>query len=209
MSNGLRDMLKPPITTWNVFYQHAKNHWMRPAQNNVPDEGSGVDDRDSFSQLALRHKRADEEKQTFREGKLSKVDAGRGILSHGVDKEPAQSLAPGGTEPHEPIVHEARRFSLSYGSGSSNAHSVATTITTPESEEDSIDAGIADTKNMDHILDAARYFSELDQLELQTAQILPALNLTRWMTVSRVLGIGKLRLSICRLNNFVETPSAF
>ncbi|KAJ6072353.1 hypothetical protein N7467_010438 [Penicillium canescens] len=35
-----------------------------------------------------------------------------------------------------------------------------------------IDAGIPETKNMDHILDAARYFSELDLLELRTAQIL-------------------------------------
>ncbi|OQE13189.1 hypothetical protein PENFLA_c052G10441 [Penicillium flavigenum] len=100
------------------------------------------------------------------------VHSGNAVLSHVVDKKPDHSLAPGGTEPQDPIVHEQRQFSLSHGSGSSAAHSVATNITTPESEEDSIDAGIPDTKDMDHILDAARYFSELDQLELQTAQIL-------------------------------------
>ncbi|KZN93642.1 hypothetical protein EN45_038260 [Penicillium chrysogenum] len=106
------------------------------------------------------------------------LHSGNVILSHGVDKKPDHSLAPGGTEPQEPIVHEPRRSSLSHGSGSA-AYSVATDITTLESEEDSIDAGIPDTKNMDHILDAARYFSELDQLELQTAQRLGMLNGTR------------------------------
>jgi hypothetical protein len=49
---------------------------------------------------------------------------------------------------------------------------MATVITSPDLEDDSIDSGIPGTKNMDHILDSARYFSELDKLELKTAQIL-------------------------------------
>ncbi|KAJ6190986.1 hypothetical protein N7519_001007 [Penicillium mononematosum] len=167
------EICSQPTVTWNDFYQHAKNHCIG---NNLSEEVPGVDDGYSSAQLGRRDKRADEDKYTTCEVKPPMVHPGNAILSHGVDKKPDHSSAPGGTEPQDTIVHEPRQFSLSRGSGSSATHSVATNITTPESEEDSIDAGILDTKNMDHILDAGRYFSDLDQLELQTAQILGMLN---------------------------------
>lgn len=56
--------------------------------------------------------------------------------------------------------------------GSSSTGSMATDITSPDLEDDSIDSGIPGTKDMDHVLDSARYFSELENLEFETARVL-------------------------------------
>lgn len=55
---------------------------------------------------------------------------------------------------------------------SSSTGSMATDITSPDLEDDSIDSEIPGTKNMDHILDSAHYFSELERFELETALVL-------------------------------------
>ncbi|KAJ5374333.1 hypothetical protein N7517_006339 [Penicillium concentricum] len=102
---------------------------------------------------------------------LSDVDTGNATLLHGVDATLEQSLSPSGTESQDAIFHQSRPLFLAQSSDSSTAFSVATNITSLELEEDSIDAGIP-TKNMDHLLNAACYFSVLDQLERQTAQTL-------------------------------------
>lgn len=94
------------------------------------------------------------------------MDTANAILLHGVDTVLDQSFALSETKPQDPIEHQPKQLSLPQGSGSSVDHSIVTNITTPEPEEDSIDAGLPETKNMDHILDAARYLSELDELEL-------------------------------------------
>ena len=68
--------------------------------------------------------------------------------------------------------HLPRQPSLRHNSGSSSARSMTTDITSPDLEDDSIDSQVPGTKNMDHILDSARYFIELDKLEVKIAQIL-------------------------------------
>ncbi|KAJ5187870.1 hypothetical protein N7449_010864 [Penicillium cf. viridicatum] len=83
-----------------------------------------------------------------------------------------KSLPPRRMKSQDPIVHQQTQLSLPQSSDSSDTLSIESNVTSPESEDDSIDAGIPEIKNMDHILDAARYFGELDRLELQTAQIL-------------------------------------
>lgn len=105
-------------------------------------------------------------KYTLPEEKHSRMDTANAILLHGVDTVLDQSFALSETKPQDPIEHQPKQLSLPQGSGSSVDHSIVTNITTPEPEEDSIDAGLPETKNMDHILDAARYLSELDELEL-------------------------------------------
>ncbi|KAJ5823845.1 hypothetical protein N7447_006185 [Penicillium robsamsonii] len=100
------------------------------------------------------------------------MDTANARLLDGVDPSLVQYLAPGAIQPQDLIMHQSRRISLPQSFEPSVALSIATNTTSPESEEDSIDAGIPETRNMDHILDAARYFSELDQLEVQTAQTL-------------------------------------
>jgi len=70
------------------------------------------------------------------------------------------------------IVQQGVQLFLSQTSHSSAEFSIATNTTSLEPEQDSIDAGIPGGNNMDHILDAAHYFGELDQLEFQTAQTL-------------------------------------
>ncbi|KAF4768008.1 hypothetical protein N7455_000069 [Penicillium solitum] len=84
------------------------------------------------------------------------MDTANAILLHGVDTVLDQSFALSETKPQDPIEHQPKQLSLPQGSGSSVDHSIVTNITTPEPEEDSIDAGLPETKNMDHILDAAR-----------------------------------------------------
>lgn len=152
---------------------------MRPAQRSLPSEGKIVSAKHPRAQPGQKRKREDENKHTTHEERASRVAVARSMIR--VLGTIPQSFAPGGTEPQDPwgnsIVHQKpRRSSLFHGSASSAALSVGTNLTTPESEEDSIDAGIPQTKNMDHILNAARYFGELDELELQTAQILGMAN---------------------------------
>ncbi|KAJ5708304.1 hypothetical protein N7488_008105 [Penicillium malachiteum] len=57
-------------------------------------------------------------------------------------------------------------------SPSSSVRSEETDISSPDLEDDSIDSGISSVKDMSHILDSSRYFSELDNLEVRTAEIL-------------------------------------
>ncbi|KAJ5509781.1 hypothetical protein N7527_011924 [Penicillium freii] len=95
------------------------------------------------------------------------MDTSNDFLLHGLDAE---------LEPQDPSVHQRSLLPLFQSPGSSAGLSVATKITSPESETDSIDAGIPETKNMNHILDTACYFGELDQLELRIAQILGMAN---------------------------------
>ncbi|KAJ5976742.1 hypothetical protein N7501_000084 [Penicillium viridicatum] len=102
----------------------------------------------------------------------SMMNTSNDFLLHGLDAALEEPLNPGAIEPQDPSVHQHRLLPLPRSPGSSAGPSVATNITSPESETDSIDAGITETKNMDHILDTACYFGELDQLELRIAQIL-------------------------------------
>lgn len=53
---------------------------------------------------------------------------------------------------------------------------MVTDIQSPGLEDDSIDSGIVGTQNMCHLLDSARDFSELDQLNVKIAQILDLKN---------------------------------
>lgn len=103
---------------------------------------------------------------------ISGMETPNDILLHGLDAALEEPLHPGTIEPQDPGVHQRRLLSLPQSPSSSAELSVATKITSPESEEDSIDAGIPETKDMSHILDTACYFAELDQLEIQIAQIL-------------------------------------
>ncbi|CAI7623458.1 unnamed protein product [Penicillium glandicola] len=102
---------------------------------------------------------------------LRMEDPTNAVLPHVIGTTPKEWLSRE-TEPQDSILHEQSQVSLCHASGSLAEFSIETKITIPELEEDSIDAGIPGTKNMDHILDADRYFSELDQLEVQTAHIL-------------------------------------
>ncbi|KAJ5618139.1 hypothetical protein N7537_003253 [Penicillium hordei] len=162
---------------WVDFWKHAKNHyWMPLTKNHFSDEDKTVSTTRSGVQYGQKRKHEDENTHTLREEKHSRMDTANAILLHGVDTALDQPFTPSETRPHDPMVHQPKQLSLSQGSVSSVEHSIATNITAPESEEDSIDAGLAETKNMDHILDAARYFSELDELELQTAQMMDMKN---------------------------------
>ncbi|KAJ5986156.1 hypothetical protein N7451_010521 [Penicillium sp. IBT 35674x] len=70
-------------------------------------------------------------------------------------------------------VHASALFASTHRDlGSSSTGSMATDITSPDLEDDSIDSEIPGTKNMDHILNSAHYFSELERFELETARIL-------------------------------------
>lgn len=100
------------------------------------------------------------------------MEAGNDILLHGLDAVLEEPLHDGPIEPQDASVHQRRLLSLPESPRSSAELSVTTKITSPESEEDSIDAGIPETKNMTHLLNTACYFGELDHLELQIAQIL-------------------------------------
>ncbi|KAJ5622277.1 hypothetical protein N7528_005509 [Penicillium herquei] len=64
------------------------------------------------------------------------------------------------------------RLSSPRESPSSSVRSEETDISSPDLEDDSIDSGISSVKDMSHILDSCRYFSELDNLEVTTAEIL-------------------------------------
>lgn len=102
----------------------------------------------------------------------SGMEAANDVLFQGVDMAQEKSSPSGRIEQQDPIMHQPSRLPLPQSPNSSAALLNTTNITTPEYQEDSIDVGIPDIKNMDHILDATRYFSELDQLELQTAQMM-------------------------------------
>ncbi|CAI7583344.1 unnamed protein product [Penicillium palitans] len=164
----MKSHLRNATHGWVDFWDHAKKHYlMPPTKSHISDEDKPVSLTRSGVQYGQKRKRGE---------KHSRVDTANAILLYGVDTALDQSFAPSETNPQDPMVHQPKQLSLSQGSGSSVDHSIATNITTPESEEDSIDAGLPETKNMDHILDAARYFSELDELELQTAQIVDMKN---------------------------------
>ncbi|KAJ5353348.1 hypothetical protein N7452_002322 [Penicillium brevicompactum] len=62
--------------------------------------------------------------------------------------------------------------STSDENGSLASDSKETDITRPDPEDDSIDSGIIEGRNLDHLLDSTRHFDELDQLERETARLL-------------------------------------
>lgn len=53
----------------------------------------------------------------------------------------------------------------------STTDSMDTTVTSPEEDEEDIDAGVTDPGNMEHILCPATYYHKLDMLELKTAEL--------------------------------------
>ncbi|CAG7920132.1 unnamed protein product [Penicillium olsonii] len=73
-------------------------------------------------------------------------------------------------KPYIDAQQEGSPVSFEYSSSASD--SKETDITQPDLIDDSIDAGITGDRDLDHILDSSRYFSQLDQLELATAQAL-------------------------------------
>lgn len=73
-------------------------------------------------------------------------------------------------KPYIDAQQEGSPVSFEYSSSASD--SKETDITQPDLIDDSIDAGITGDRHLDHVLDSSRYFSELDQLELATAQAL-------------------------------------
>ncbi|KAJ5412620.1 uncharacterized protein N7487_006979 [Penicillium crustosum] len=158
------------IHKWVDLWDHAKKHY------HSSDEDESVSTTHSAVQYGQKRKREDENKHTLPEEKHSRMDTANAILLHGVNTALDQSFDLSETKPQDSMVHQQKQLSLSLGSGSSNYHSIATNITTPESEEDSIDAGLPETKHMDHILDAARYLSELDELEVRIAQMIDRKN---------------------------------
>ncbi|CAG8131907.1 unnamed protein product [Penicillium olsonii] len=73
-------------------------------------------------------------------------------------------------KPYIDAQQEGSPVSFEYSSSASD--SKETDITQPDPIDDSIDAGIIGDRDLSHILDSSRYFSELDQLELATARAL-------------------------------------
>ncbi|KAJ5734419.1 hypothetical protein N7493_003205 [Penicillium malachiteum] len=78
-------------------------------------------------------------------------------------------------EKERPALNEPAKPStptIKSESPSSSVRSEETNISSPDVEDDSIDSEISSMKDMSHLLDSSRYFSELDNLEVRTAEIL-------------------------------------
>ncbi|KAJ5731275.1 uncharacterized protein N7483_005783 [Penicillium malachiteum] len=73
--------------------------------------------------------------------------------------------------PHS-TLSSPEQLSSPHESPSSSVRSDETDISSPDLDVDSIDSGISSVKDMSHLLDSSRYFSELDDLEMRTAEIL-------------------------------------
>ncbi|KAJ6015527.1 hypothetical protein N7540_010118 [Penicillium herquei] len=73
--------------------------------------------------------------------------------------------------PHS-TLSSSEQLSSPHESPSSSVRSEETDISSPDLDDDSIDSGISSVKDMSHLLDSSRYFSELDNLEMRTAEIL-------------------------------------
>ncbi|GLI82219.1 hypothetical protein PoHVEF18_010644 [Penicillium ochrochloron] len=92
--------------------------------------------------------------------------------SSAIDSEMDQTIIARKSVKFSGSFHSPSQPSSPHSSGSSGIRSMLTDISSPDLDDDSIDSGIAGTTDMCHLLDSARYFSELDQLELEIAQIL-------------------------------------
>lgn len=108
------------------------------------------------------------------------------------------------TQTEQNSLQLSSQSSASDENGSLASDSKETDITRPDPEDDSIDSGIIEGRNLDHILDSTRHFDELDQLECETARLLdmeagPDLELD---TVGDcIVHLIRWRMALVKLNN--------
>lgn len=159
---------KTSIQDWKDFYSCLKRHCLTdlkeesPPPRLSPSGGTVPASEPELEPEPLverKRKRTSEEEPSIE--LMSPNDSQRQRLDDSCDR-PADHT----------ILSQQKQSSVSSELSPSASDSRDTDITRPEVEDDSIDSGIMGDRNLDHILDSSRYFGELDQLELATAQAL-------------------------------------
>ncbi|KAJ5334338.1 uncharacterized protein N7506_008121 [Penicillium brevicompactum] len=107
------------------------------------------------------------------------------------------------TQTERASLQLSSQSSASDENGSLASDSKETDITRSDTEHDSIDSGIIEARNLDHLLNSTRHFDELDQLERDTVRLLdmevgPDLELD---TVDDcIVHLKRLRMALANLN---------